>query len=91
MDEHSWKEWHVIDQPNIDPASLTVSFDYYNSSSEEHETIYYDQDLGDFELIQVAIEEFYPFNIDENHYIFELSTMMEQISRLPLEMKNVEF
>ncbi|MFX1257294.1 MAG: hypothetical protein ACFFAN_05520, partial [Promethearchaeota archaeon] len=72
-DNNSWNEWRTIDQPNVIPESIEVAFEYYNSTIEDFETVYYNKSKYEYETRQVAMEYIYPYDIDLNTGTFELS------------------
>ncbi len=72
-DENSVYEWRTIDQPNIITDTIEVAYDYYDEATEEFTTVYYNQSKYEFEVRQIAIEYFYPYNITQDTYEFALS------------------
>jgi hypothetical protein len=72
-DNNSWQEWHTINTANVIPSSIDVMFDHYNETTEEYTTVYYNQTLNEFDVRQVAIETFYPYNISTSSHQFGLS------------------
>ncbi|NVM55121.1 MAG: hypothetical protein HWN66_15555, partial [Candidatus Helarchaeota archaeon] len=72
-DENAWKEWHTIDQVNVDPDSLDIVFEYYNETLEEYRSVTYNQTLNEFETRQVAVETLYPYDKSVSTATFNLS------------------
>jgi len=72
-DEIAWKDWHSIESPNINTSTVEICYDYYNTSIEEYQTIFYEQSLNEFEVRQVALEYIRPFTADNATWDFELS------------------
>jgi hypothetical protein len=71
--ETAWNEWRTISQPNVNASTVEVSFEWYEESSEQYESVIYNQSLTEFETRHFAVETLYPYNIDSNSGCFELS------------------
>ena len=87
-DENSVYEWRTIDQPNIITDTIEVAYDYYDEATEEFTTVYYNQSKYEFEVQQIAIEYFYPYNITQDTYEFTLSQNYSEA--IDLEVASVE-
>lgn len=72
-DVDSYKEWHSINQANINLVSISVSYEYLDPISEDYSSINFDKNNGEFEVRQGAIEYLYPFDINERTGTFTLS------------------
>ncbi|MCP6727617.1 MAG: hypothetical protein KJI69_06420, partial [Patescibacteria group bacterium] len=69
----SWNEWHTIERPNINETTVEVMYEFYNSTTEEYETINYNQTLDEFGVRHIAEEYIYPYNTGADNGNFDLS------------------
>ena len=72
-DNSAWREWHLIEQPNVNLTTLGVVFEWYNETTEEYNSVIYNQTLTEFETRHIAVESIYPYDISTNSGDFDLS------------------
>ncbi|MBO1225619.1 MAG: hypothetical protein JYX80_14445, partial [Candidatus Scalindua sediminis] len=72
-DQNAWNEWHTIETPNVNSSTLDITFEWYDETSEEYQSVIYDQSLDEFEARHVAVETIYPYNSGGDIDIFDLS------------------
>ncbi|KKM58443.1 hypothetical protein LCGC14_1549300, partial [marine sediment metagenome] len=85
-DVNAWKEWRTIATPNINISTMGLTFEWYNDTLEEYESVDYNQTLSEFEARNIAVETIYPFNSTGDTYIFNLSQSYSNAQNLDIMM-----
>jgi len=85
-DANAWKEWRTIATPNINISTLDLTFEWYNDTLEEYESVSYNQTLSEFEARNIAVETLYPFTSTGNDDIFNLSQSYSNAQNLDIMM-----